>query len=54
MHPAGRRPVSRLGLAILKRSRIKRMLYQASNRPTVRNLRILVWRVLARPGRRHG
>jgi hypothetical protein len=29
------------------------MLYQASNRPTARNLRILVWRVLARPGRRH-
>jgi hypothetical protein len=54
MHPARRRPVSRLGLAILKRSRIKRMLYQASNRPTVRNMRILVWRILARPGRRHG
>jgi hypothetical protein len=27
------------------------MLYQASNRPTVRNLRILVWRILTRPGR---
>ena len=53
MHPARRRPVSRLGWAILKRSRIKRMLYQASNRPTVRNLRVLVWRILARPGRRH-
>ena len=52
MHPARRRPVSRLGLAILKRSRVKRMLYQASNRPTVRNLRILVWRVLNRPRRR--
>ena len=53
MHPAGLRPVRRLGLAILKRSRIKRMLYQSSDRPTVRNLRILVWRVLTRPGRRH-
>jgi hypothetical protein len=53
MHPA-RRLVSRLGLALLKRSRIKRMLYQASNRPTVRNLRVLVWRILARPARRHG
>jgi hypothetical protein len=53
MHPARRQPVSRLGLAILKRSRIKRMLYQASNRPIVRNLRILVWRILTRPGRRH-
>jgi hypothetical protein len=38
----------------LKRSRIKRMLYQASNRPTVRSLRVLVWRILARPARRHG
>ena len=54
MNPGRRRPVSRLGLAILKRSRIKRMLYRASNRPTVRNLRVLVWRILARPGRRHG
>jgi hypothetical protein len=54
MHPARRGPVSRLGLATLKRFRIKRMLYQASNRPTVRNLRILVWRVLNRPGRRRG
>jgi hypothetical protein len=53
MHPAGRRPVSRLGLAILKRSRVKRMLYQSSDRPTVRTLRILVWRILTRPGRRH-
>jgi len=41
-------------LAILKRSRIKRMLYQASDRPAVRNLRVLVWRILARPGRHHG
>jgi len=54
MHPARRRSVSRLGLAILKRSRIKRMLYQASDRPAVRNLRVLVWRILARPGRHHG
>lgn len=54
MHPARRRTVSRLGLAILKRSRVKRMLYQASNRPTVRKLRILVWRILTRPRRRHG
>lgn len=54
MHPARRRPASRLGLAILKRSRIKRMLYQASSRPAVRNLRILVWRVLNRSARRHG
>jgi len=54
LHPARRRPVSRLGLAMLKRSRIKRTLYQASNHPTVRSLRILVWRILTRPGRRHG
>src|SRR5215470_4794575 len=50
LHPARRRPVSRLGLAILKRSRLTRMLYQASNRPTVQNLRVLVWRILARSG----
>jgi hypothetical protein len=54
MHPARRRPASRLGLAILKRSRVKRMLYQASDRPAIRNLRILVWRILTRPGRRGG
>jgi hypothetical protein len=53
MHPAKRRAASRLGLAILKRSRVKRMLYQTSDRPTVRNLRILVWRIVTRPGRRH-
>jgi len=62
MRPAGpgqprtrrspRQIVSRLGLAILKRSRIKRLLYRASDRPTVRNLRILTWRMLTRPGRR--
>jgi hypothetical protein len=28
------------------------MLYQASHRPAVRNLRILAWRILTRPGRR--
>jgi hypothetical protein len=59
--PGGRRPgrpgsprqaISRLGLAVLKRSRLKRALYQASRRPAVRNLRILVWSVLTRPGRR--
>jgi len=63
MRPAGpgqprtrgspRQIVSRLGLAILKRSRIKRLLYRSSDRPTVRNLRILTWRMLTRPGRRH-
>ena len=53
LHPAGRQPVSRLGLALLKRSRIKRMLYQASDRPAVRNVRVLAWRVLNRPGRHH-
>src|SRR5215467_995873 len=62
MRPAGpgqprtrrspRQIVSRLGLAILKRSRIKRLLYRASDRPTVRYLRILTWRMLTRPGRR--
>jgi len=62
MHPARPQPhkpgsprlmASRLGWAIVKRSRIKRMLYQASNRPSVRNLRVLTWRILTRPGRRH-
>ena len=62
MHPARPQPhkpgsprqmASRLGWAIVKRSRIKRMLYQASNRPAVRNLRVLTWRILTRPGRRH-
>jgi hypothetical protein len=55
-HPAGpsspRQQARRLGLAILKRSQVKRMLYQASHRPAVRNLRILAWRILTRPGRR--
>jgi hypothetical protein len=53
MHPARRQPVGRLGLALLKRSRIKRMLYRASDRPAVRSVRVLAWRVLTRPGRRH-
>jgi hypothetical protein len=44
--------IRRLGWALLKRSQIKRMLYQASRRPAVRNLRVLVWSVLTRPGRR--
>jgi len=63
MHPDGRQPgkrgdprraVSRLGLAILKRSQIKRTIYLASGRPAVRNLRVLVWSILTRPGRRRG
>ena len=63
MHPARRQPgqpggprqmVSRLGWAILKRSRIKRVLYQASDHPSVRNLRVLAWCILTRPGRRRG
>jgi len=53
MHPA-RRQFSRVGLAVLKRSLIKRMIYRASGRPGVRNLRILVWSALTRPGRRRG
>jgi hypothetical protein len=62
MHPAqrqaqqpgsARQMASRLGWAILMRSGIKRMLYRASRRPAVRNLRVLVWRILTRPGRRH-
>jgi len=61
MHPAIRQPhkpgsprqaASRLGWAILKRSGVKRVLYQASNRPTVRSMRVLTWRILTRPGRR--
>jgi hypothetical protein len=61
MHPASgqahkpgsaRQAISRLGLVILKRSQVKRMLYTASRRPAVRNLRILTWRILTRPGRR--
>jgi hypothetical protein len=61
MHAAGprshqpgspRQIVSRLGWAVLKRSRAKRLLYRASGRPAVRSVRVLVWRILARPGRR--
>jgi hypothetical protein len=61
MRPAGGQPrmrgspwrmVSRLGWAILTRSQAKRLLYRASRRPAVRNLRVLVWRILTRPGRR--
>jgi hypothetical protein len=58
MAPAGGRPggprqlLGRLGWAIVKRSRIKRLIYQASRRPAVRNLRVLVWRIATRPGRR--
>jgi hypothetical protein len=47
-----RRIISRLGWAILKRSQIKRTIYSASRRPAVRNLRVLVWCILTRPGRR--
>jgi hypothetical protein len=47
-----RRMVSRLGWTILKRSQVKRTLYTASRRPAVRNLRVLVWCILTRPGRR--
>jgi hypothetical protein len=46
-----RQAISRLGLAVLKRSQLKRALYRASRRPAVRNLRILVWSILTRPGR---
>jgi len=49
-----RRTIRRLGWAILKRSGIKRVLYRASRRPAVRNLRVLVWCILTRPGRRRG
>ena len=47
-----RQIISRLGLALLKRSQVKRMLYSASRRPAVRTLRVLVWCILTRPGRR--
>jgi hypothetical protein len=61
MRPAGgqsrsrggpRQMISRLGWAVLKRSQLKRALYQASRRPAVRTVRVLVWRILTRPGRR--
>ncbi len=54
-HKAGspRHMISRLGWAMLKRSQIKRILYGTSHRPAVRKLRILVWCILTRPGRRH-
>lgn len=51
-HSQGLRPmIRRLGWAVLKRSHLKRMLYTASSRPAVRNLRVLVWSILTRPGR---
>ena len=49
-----RRTIRRLGWAILKQSGVKRVLYRASRRPAVRNLRVLVWCILTRPGRRRG
>ena len=49
-----RQTIIRLGWALLKRSQLKRMLYSASRRPAVRNLRVLVWCILTRPGRRRG
>ena len=61
MSPAGRQSsapgsprqrIRRLGLTILKRTQVKRALYRASNRPAVRNLRVLVWCAVNRPGRR--
>jgi hypothetical protein len=61
-NPAGPQPprlgsprhmIRRLGLIILKRTAVKRALYQASKRPSVRNLRVLVWCAVTRPGRRH-
>lgn len=49
-----RRTVSRLAWTALQKSRVKRVLYGASHRPAVRNLRILVWCIVTRsPGRRH-
>jgi hypothetical protein len=47
-----RQMISRLGWTLLKRSQVKRALYRASRRRAVRNLRVLVWRILTRPGRR--
>jgi len=50
MGPAAGRPViRRLGWAVVRRLRMKRAIYGASHRPAVRNLRILVWRILTRP-----
>src|SRR5262249_61237208 len=37
-----RRAIRRLGWAILKTSGVKRVIYRASRRPAVRNLRVLV------------
>jgi hypothetical protein len=52
--PGGRRRMtSRLAWTILRRSHIKRVLYRASHHSAVRQLRILTWRVVSRPERRH-
>lgn len=40
--------------AMLNAPRIKRMLCHASDRAAARQLRVIIWRVLVRPGRHHG
>jgi len=50
--PGRRRAASQLIWTVLIRSRVKRMLYSASFRPSVRRLRILAWCVVTRSGRR--
>jgi hypothetical protein len=47
-----RQVIRRLGWAVMKRSQIKRRLYSASRRPAVRKLRVMVWCLFTRPGRR--
>jgi hypothetical protein len=52
MPPARMPAISRMGWAVAKRLRLKRAIYRVSDRPAVRNLRILIWLMLSRSGRR--
>jgi len=47
-----RQMVSDIKWALLNGSRVKQMLRRTSNHATVRRLRVIIWRVLIRPGRR--
>jgi hypothetical protein len=45
------RAVRRLAWTVVKRTRIKSALYRASHRPAARQVRVLTWCVLTRPGK---